>query len=54
MTEQERMLQEKLNAILIDPEAFEKSAEDEKAEHEKAVNAMRDRLAKLEELMREL
>lgn len=43
-----------LFAVLVDPEAFENSAEDEKVEREKAVSAMRDRLAKLEELLREL
>lgn len=54
MTDKERNLQEKLNAVLVDPEALENSTEDEKAERDKAVAAMRERLAKLEELMREL
>lgn len=54
MTDQESKLQEKLNAVLVDPEAVEESNEDDKAEREKAIAAMRNRLAKLEELMREL
>lgn len=54
MTDKERELQEKLNAVLIDREASNKTEKEKSAEHGKAIEAMRDRLAKLEVLMGEL
>lgn len=53
MTDQERILQDKLNAVLVDGD-FEKAADEEKAEQKDAIKALRDRMAKLEELMKEL